>query len=220
MKTELSLKDKINEVFSIYKKVPSTKCMKSSCGDWCCTKLDQAKDESGKFMSLPLIYTIEFETILDYLKEKFNENEIENFCYPKEKSQKCVFRTNQGCAIYPVRPFSCRVYGRKVPDVLWGMKLPDGAAEAVNCPDCRVVDNKKEEQFICRDYLRIWDKLYELSSGIPIISPDCRAVFKSVTGLDDLVILGWIERNELLRKDVKWFKTNFFSWWEYYSRLL
>jgi len=220
MKTELSLKDKINEVCLIYNKVPPTKCMKSSCGDWCCTKLDQAKDSSGNFMSLPLVYTIEFETILDYLKENFKENEVEKFRYPEAKSQKCVFRTNRGCAIYPVRPFSCRVYGRKVPDVLWGMELPEGAAEAVNCPDCVTVDNKNEEQFINRDYLKIWDKLYGLSCGIPILSAECRHVFRSVTGLEELVVLGWIERNELLRKDKKWFQKHFPSWWESYSRLL
>ena len=220
MKTDVSLRDKINEVLHIYNKVPCTKCMKSSCGDWCCTKLEQAKDQEGNFMSLPLIYTIEFETILDYLNKNFSKDEVEKFKYPERKSQKCVFRTDAGCAIYPVRPFSCRVYGRKVPDVLWGMALPEGAAEAVNCPDCVVVDKKKEERFIKENYLKIWDELYNLSCGIPIIRPGCRQFFKSVTGLDDLVILGWIERNELLNKDLNWFRSHFLLWWESYSRLL
>ncbi|MCD6460965.1 hypothetical protein J7L67_09920 [bacterium] len=220
MKTAVSLKDKINEVLALYSKIPPTKCMKTSCGDWCCTKLEQAKDKSGNFMSLPLIYTIEFEVILDFLTENYTEKEIEDFRYPQKKSPKCVFRTGKGCAIYPVRPFSCRVYGRKVPDVLWGIELPEGVADAVNCPDCVPVDKKEEDRFINRSYMEIWDKLHRLSRGIPIIKNECGKIFKSVTGLDELVILGWIERSCLLRKDIRWFESRFLLWWQSYSRLL
>lgn len=217
------LKCRIRNLKKMFKQVPPTQCMKTSCGDWCCSKLDSAKDADGCFMSLPLIYTIEYYAIIDYLNKNFSETQVRNLMHPSWKSEKCVFRISgdtPGCMIYPVRPFSCRVYGRTVPDYFWGIEYPQGAAQAVDCPHCVPVDTNVEQRFIDKEYVRIWQQLQSLSIGLPVVQADCSELFSRMTGLTDLLILGWIERNELISRDTSWFESSFASWWKTYSELL
>ncbi len=219
---DATLKDKISRLQQLYRSIPPTQCGRTDCGDWCCTKLDSAKDKAGNYMSLPLIYTIEYYTIAQYVNKHFSARQRRAYFIPDKKDAMCVFRKQGdagGCMIYPVRPFSCRVYGRAVPDIFWGIEYPKGSAKAVECPDCVPVNRKDEDRFLGR-YCAVWDTLLELSCGLPVIPQGCDEIFRSVTGLDAFIIMGWYERNELLSKDRAWFDTQFEQWWNIYSNLL
>lgn len=219
LKHTRSAKERIVELCSLLDSVPPTQCMKSECGDWCCTKLDSACDENGNFMSLPLIYTIEFYAIAQYIYDNFSVDEHARFFYADPKERKCVFRDNGGCLIYPVRPFSCRVYGREVPDIFWGIEYPPGSAASIHCRNCRINDEGMESDFLAR-YPKIWDKLYKLSHELPVVEPENKPFFSAVTGLDEIIILGWYERCELLAGSTGWFNKQFAAWWQTYSQLL
>ena len=216
------LKDKISVLIELYRSIPPTKCERTDCGDWCCSKLDSSKDEAGNYMSLPLIYTIEYYAIIEYITHHFSVS-MRTACFdPPKKEPMCVFRkhgADGGCMIYPVRPFSCRVYGRSVPDIFWGIEHPKGSAKAIECAHCVPVCRKDEDRFLAR-YPAIWDTLLELSLGLPVIPRGCDDIFRSVTGLDRFAIMGWYERNELLSKDRAWFESQFEAWWNIYSNLL
>jgi len=188
----------IQDLRALLDSVPPTQCVKTDCGDWCCTKLDSACDNNGHFMSLPLIYSIEFYAIAHYIFNNFSDDEQSRFFYSEQKERKCVFRNNGGCLIYPVRPFSCRVYGREVPDVFWGIEYPKGSAASINCPNCHAKDHEAESDFVARYPKALTD----------------------VTGFDEIIILGWYERCELLAANTGWFNQQFASWWQTYSQLL
>ncbi len=217
-----TISKRISLLTKIYSTIPDTKCVKTECGDWCCTKLDESKDTDGNFMSLPLIYTIEYYAILRFIEKNFSRNEAERLCNPDVKTQKCVFRRsgeNAGCMIYPVRPFSCRVYGRTVPDIFWGLEYPSGAAKIIDCADCIPENGDREAEFIKR-YSGIWDDLRDMSFGLPVVADDCAEIFKGLSGNNEILILGWYERNELLRQKLPWFKNGFVDWWNIFKNLL
>lgn len=216
------LRDKITALHEMYKKVPATKCLESYCGDWCCTKLASSKDEQGNFMSLPLIYSIEYYSIAEYVLKHFSPDEQEAFFNPDKKTEKCVFRKsgkNGGCSIYPVRPFSCRTYGRSVPDIFWGLQYPKGSARAVDCPDCVHMDCSNEKKFIA-EYPLMWDTLRQLSQGLISVPELGKEIVKEISGNDEFMILGWQERNKLLSENKNWFKSCFKKWWKTFSQLL
>ena len=216
------IRDKVAKLHEMYKKTPSTKCLESYCGDWCCTKLESAKDENGNFMSLPLIYTIEYYSIADYVIKHFSPEEQERTFNPDKKTEQCVFRKsgkNGGCSIYPVRPFSCRTYGRKVPDIFWGIQYPKGAAGAVNCSDCVHMDCSNEKKFI-EEYPTFWETLRKLSSGLQTIPEESIDTFKEASGTNEFMIMGWQERNKLLGENKNWFKQTFAKWWKIFAQLL
>lgn len=213
---------KIDVLKNIYSSIPATKCVKATCADWCCTKLEESKDQVGNFMSLPLIYTIEYYAILKYIRETFTFDVQEQLINPSLKTEKCVFRKsgeNAGCMIYPVRPFSCRVYGRTVPDVFWGLEYPEGAAKIIDCPNCIPEDKKLEADFVKR-YSEIWDDLRDLSVGLSTVPDGCVETFREVSGINEVLILGWYERNELLRQNLSWYKKGFGDWWNTFTNLL
>ncbi len=220
---ESELKLRMHKLRQLYDRIPPTCCVETSCADWCCTKLESSKSAGGHFMSLPLIYTIEFFVIADYIENNFSQSDINAMMRPECKSEKCVFRKsgeNGGCMIYPVRPYSCRVYGRTVPDYFWGIEYPEGSAKTIDCVNCRPVDSGKEKKFIDRLYKKLWDDLHSWSMDLPVVKPECQDSFKKVTGLNTIFILGWLERNELFAQDAQWFDISFKKWWSIYSELL
>ncbi len=217
------VQSRIKELCRIYDIIPPTRCVETSCADWCCTKLDSAKDSGGNFMSLPLIYTVEYFAIIDYLRRHFSSDEIFSMMHPAIKSEKCVFRRsgeNGGCMIYPVRPYSCRVYGRTVPDYFWGIEYPADSAASIDCVNCHPVDKQKEQQFVEKHYKSVWSKLQRWSQDLPVVQPSSQKIFQAVTGMDTVLILGWLERNVLFARNADWFDKSFKQWWQTYSELL
>lgn len=209
----------IKSVRRLLDSVPPTYCTKSYCANWCCTKLAEASDKAGNFMSLPLIYNIEYYAIAEYIQKIFTHDEQQRMFYPKKKPRTCVFFRDKGCAIYPVRPFSCRVYGRSVPDVFWGIEYPKGSAQAIDCPDCQVVDEDAEHRFL-KQYRDIWNELYRLSTGLPVVPDDVVLLVQQITGMHELLIMGWCERNELLGNNQSWYRDSFANWWNIHSQLM
>jgi len=215
--------NRITELKTVYSIIPPTVCKSDSCADWCCSKLDQAKDVNGNFMSLPLIYNIEYYAIIEYIKKNFAQKEQKIFFDLKKESTKCVFRKSDhpaGCMIYPVRPFSCRVYGRRTPDYFWGIEYPEGCAQSIYCHNCEPENKLVEDEFINKSYRKIWREIENLSAGLQVVPPGYEKIFEDITGLREILILGWIERNELLSKDKQWFKKHLENWWGIYSNLL
>ena len=108
-----------NQLEKIYDAMPQTICKKTTCAMGCCTKLESFVDKDGNFMPLPLVYGVEYVFILRFLEKKFGKIFLTHFDFSR-KTRTCPFKDKEShlCLIYPVRPFTCRVYGRKVPPVL------------------------------------------------------------------------------------------------------
>jgi len=216
------LDNRILQLHNLYSVIPHTSCKKVSCADWCCSKLKESMDEYGNFMSLPLIYNIEYYAIAAYIEKNFIASEKEKLFSVEKNGAKCVFRKSDppaGCMIYPVRPFSCRVYGRKTPDFFWGIDYPQGCAQSIYCPDCEPEDINAETRFMEKSYHFIWRELEKLSKGLKVCPQECEDVFRKTTGLNELLVLGWIERNELMNRNKNWYETQFEQWWKIYSVL-
>jgi Fe-S-cluster containining protein len=216
----VNFEDKLLLLNNLYQKLPETKC-REKCGNWCCSKLKVLCDERGNFVSLPLVYSIEFKNIQNYLLNNFKDEEIKQFTDMKNKSLTCIFRDNENnrCQIYDVEPFSCRVYGHRVPPFFWGIDYPPKMAENIYCKDMEILDYSKEAQFI-NEYRSYWDTLALLSRDFSLFSKEKREIIKEVTGVDDIKILGWLEYNFLITASLDWFKANFANFWKIHGSLL
>lgn len=94
---ENNLFDKLN---SIYKTIPSGKC--THCNSCC------SEDVNANYL--------EFLNIYNYLKKndlykEYREKILKYYFTRLYKNSHCPFMKNGKCAIYPVRPLSCRMFG-------------------------------------------------------------------------------------------------------------
>ena len=138
MKKNKDYTDKIKQLQDLYDSIPPTKCLETSCADWCCSRLPSAVNEKGHFISLPLIYSIEFLNIKEYVHKNLSSRQVQEFTDYNNKKPLCCFKDpgSPGCLVYPVRPFTCRVYGRRVPPIFFGIEYPSEAAESIFCSNC------------------------------------------------------------------------------------
>lgn len=212
--------EKIKRLQEIYNTFPQTKC-KVSCGDWCCSKIEKLFDENGNYMSLPMVYSIEFLNILNYLKKNFSEDEIKKLCDLKNKKPMCVFRDskNNACRIHQVHPFSCRVYGHKVPPVFWGMETTEENAANIFCKNMEVLDEQKAKVFR-EAYPGYWEEMASLSSGFSLFSEKKQALMMTHAGISDLKVFGFLEFYYLINLTDEEFAKEFPAFWGIYSQLM
>ena len=71
--------NKLARLKALYSSIPPTECLESSCADWCCSRLPEAIDKGGHFISLPLIYSIEFLNIRDHVEKNLSKKEKNEF---------------------------------------------------------------------------------------------------------------------------------------------
>ena len=200
---------------TLYDAMPKTTCQKQSCASWCCTKLERSVDQEGQFMPLPLVYGAEYTHIFNYLKSRYTEREIGRRFNFSRDSRVCPFKDKLSakCLIYPVRPFSCRVYGRKVPPVFWGVTVPAEQAASVACSDMTVDEPEKLESFN-QSYPGMWQILSKLSVLQNPFSQAQRESIQRAIGVPYILVLAFGEFYNLQTKSLKWFKENFASYWK------
>lgn len=210
----MSLDDAFKELKEIYDSMPKTTCLKSECSNWCCSKLPEAVDENGVFMPLPLVYGVEFLNILKYLRKKSTSQPHEIYDFSKSTTL-CPFKDKDStnCSIYEVRPYSCRVYGRKVPPVFWGVEVPYEQAKAIFCKDVRIDEAEKQIQFI-QDYPGIWSKLAKLSFKYSPFTPWQKNIFETKIGSKDILVFAFGEFYFLTGQSYEWYTQYFKDYWE------
>ena len=206
---------------TLYESVPPTQCLETSCADWCCSRLPAAVNEQGHFISLPLIYSIEFLNIQNYVLNNLPQEQIDEFYDYTNKKPLCCFkdRNSPGCLVYPVRPFTCRVFGRRVPPVFFGIEYPPEAVDNIFCANCRIVDPEKEKKFQDRFPL-FWDQLASLSAQVSVFTPEQRKALHDVSNREDIYITGWKEFALLSRATPEWLRKNFADFWQIHGNLL
>lgn len=212
--------DRLRKLNKIYEAFPETTC-KVSCGDWCCSKLEELFDENGNYMSLPMIYSIEYLNILNHLKKKYTQEQIDSFADFNNKKPMCCFRdsANNACRIHTVHPFSCRVYGHRVPPIFWGVTATQEMADNIFCPNMKVLDEEKAKAFR-ESYPSFWEELASLSSGFSLFSEKKQEVMMRVAGIPDIKVLGWLEFHYLVRLSDEEFGEKFEEFWKTYSNLM
>jgi Fe-S-cluster containining protein len=212
---------KFAALHSLYDSIPPTQCTKTSCADWCCSRLPSAIDGKGNFISLPLVYSIEFLHIQDYVLKTFPKEDIAEFYDYGSKKPLCCFkdRGGPGCRIYPVRPFTCRVFGRRVPPVFWGIDYPSEASERIFCPDLRVLDPQSEKKFQDR-FPAYWQTLAGLSASVSVFTEEQLGAIRDASGMKDIYIAGWKEFAFLSKATPAWLRKNFAEFWNVHGSLL
>lgn len=210
-----------SELEAIYSALPATRCLKASCSESCCTKLESQLDQGQKFMPLPLVYAIEYSYILSYFNQKFPGQRIEESFDFSGKTRLCPFkeRTSHKCRIYEARPFSCRIYGRLVPPIFWGVPVEEAQAKAVHCHDLLVEEPHRQETFF-QDYPGMWDKLAEMSFLYSPFNDAQKASIQANIGMPSILVLAFGEFHYLVQKDKDWFEKNFKTYWETLGMLL
>jgi len=221
MDVKNNLSKKLKQLQELYDSIPPTECLETSCADWCCSRLSSALDEKGHFISLPLIYSIEFLNIQDFVTKNFTKKQKEEFYDYNLKKPLCCFKDRQCpvCLIYPARPFTCRVFGRRVPPIFWGMEYPPEAVDQIFCKNCRVLDKEKEKTFTDR-FPIYWQRLEELSSSVSVFSHDQLEAIHEVSNIKDIYITGWKEFALLSRATPEWIRKNFADFWKTHGNLL
>ena len=216
-----TLQDKLKELKDLYATIPATKCLKTSCADWCCSRLPEAVSDSGHFISLPLVYSIEFLDIREYIYSHFSKKDINEFYDYSSKKPLCCFKDPEtpGCLVYPVRPFTCRVFGRRVPPIFWGMDYPPEAVDRIFCPNLSISDKQEEIRFLDR-YPLFWEKLSSLSASVSVFSKEQLQAIHEVSDVEDLYITGWKEFALLSSSTPDWLKKNFAEFWKIHGNLL
>lgn len=208
----------LNHIYSI---LPSTTCHKTSCANWCCTKLEFSMDEQGNFMPLPLLYGIEYQNILKYLKYKFPDKKIHTMFDFSKKSKLCPFKDQNSyqCMIYPVRPFSCRIFGRKVPPVFWGVEIDPEQALSIYCKDMSVDEQEKQAVFL-EKYPALWTQLMELSLTYSPFKPWQKKLLNQMLEIPDIIILAFGEFYFLTSQQKKWYLKHIVNYWNIMGNLL
>ncbi|OVE74093.1 hypothetical protein BVX93_00510 [bacterium B13(2017)] len=206
--------DKFEKLNNIYLLLPSTTCHKESCANWCCTKLESKIDEHGIYMPLPLVYGIEYLNILDYLLKEYGSKVIEEKFDFLKKTRLCPFKDSKSrrCLIYPVRPFSCRIYGRKVPPIFWGVKVPPKQAKSVFCPDMSVDESEKQKQFL-KEYPKMWNTLAELSYDYSPFTEWQKMILQEKIGVPVILVLAFGEYYFLSKQSKEWYQNYFKTYW-------
>lgn len=208
------MSDEFEQLNSIYNSLPATTCHKESCANWCCTKLESKLDEHGIFMPLPLVYGIEYLNILNYLlKEHSEEFLAEHFDFSK-KSRLCPFKDKESrrCLIYPVRPFSCRIYGRKVPPIFWGVKVSPKQAKSVYCEHMSIDEPDKQKKFL-KKYPKMWNTLAELSFKHSPFTDWQKEILQIKIGVPVILILAFGEFYFLTKQSKEWYQNYFTTYW-------
>ncbi|MCK5706782.1 MAG: YkgJ family cysteine cluster protein [Candidatus Aureabacteria bacterium] len=215
------LDKKIEQLEGLYKTIPKTQCTKTTCADWCCSRLPTAVNADGLFISLPLIYSIEFLNIKKFITENFQKKDIEEFYDYNSKRPLCSFKDpkSPGCLIYPVRPFTCRVFGRCVPPVFFGMEYPPEAANEIFCPHLKIMDKDKEKVFQDR-FPVYWTELANLSASVSVFTIEQLDAIHRVSDVHDIFITGWKEFALLTSATPLWLEKNFASFWKAHGNLL
>ncbi|MBN2143843.1 MAG: hypothetical protein JW774_04380 [Candidatus Aureabacteria bacterium] len=196
----------------IYEAMPATACKKTSCATWCCTKLESFVDKEGNFMPLPLVYGVEYVNILQFLEKAFGKEWYSRFDFSK-KTRTCPFKKTDDhqCLIYPVRPFTCRVYGRSVPPVFWGIQISPEEAEIIRCENMEVTEPEKIPHFN-EVYPQMWTKLAELSMEISPFTEKQKQIFES-NGVQ-IMVLAFGEFFFLAHQTAKWLAQDFQAYWK------
>lgn len=205
--------DNKNCLQDIYSLMPSTTCTKTECAIACCTKKKQVMDKDENFMPLPMVYGIEFLNIVNWLQR--DNSDIENIFDFSLKSRICPFKDLESfqCNIYPVRPFSCRLFGRKVPPYIWGVEVSTEQISGIYCPDMRIDEIEKITAFneVYRD---IWDNLALMTINSQPFSGPALKEIEAVTGFPGLLIMGFGEFYFLATRPDNWWKESFFAYWQ------
>ncbi|EKD28598.1 MAG: hypothetical protein ACD_79C00265G0004 [uncultured bacterium] len=215
MKKNSNLSAAFEELQNIYDLMPKTTCHEASCSNWCCSKLESFVDEKGLFMPLPLIYSIEFLFISEYIRKKFSTTNFSKLFDFSKKSRICPFKDPDStfCRIYEARPYSCRVFGRKVPPIFWGVEVDEKQAQAVYCKNMSVDEQNQQEEFI-KHYPQSWRKLALLSVNNSPFFPWQKAMLKELTGNPDIIILAFGEFLFLTQQNIAWYKSEFVKYWQ------
>lgn len=215
------LKEKLERLKKLYGSVPATRCTKTSCADRCCTKLPHLMSAEGRYISLPLLYSIEFLNIRDYVEKNFSADDRRSFYDYGDKKPLCCFKDKKtpGCLAYPVRPFTCRVFGRRVPPVFWGIECPPEAVDSIFCPDVEIPDRESEKDFLDK-YPLYWTELADLSASVSVFSQEQLDAIREASGVKDIFVSGWKEFALLSKSSPQWLKKNFSSFWEKHGTLL
>ena len=211
----------IEKLARLYSSIPNTRCLRDDCRRQCCSKLEESMPSTGRFMSLPLIYSVEYWNIDGYIRENFSSDDWERF-YDTERCKKlCVFFDESGshCRIYPARPLACRLFGLDLPNYLWGMEFSKEAMNAVYCKDLEVLEPEKYKKFI-EHYYDLWDLMALWSIDNPVLTKEQSAVLKERNGFDNLYLLGWTEFNRLRFSSLEWLKENIVEFWKDYRQSL
>lgn len=212
----MNIEEAFKEIEKIYYLMPSTTCHESSCSNWCCTKmLSQNDKDENIFMPLPLVYGIEYLYILNYLKIKYPNKKISELFDFSKKSTLCPFKEEKTkyCLIYPVRPFSCRVYGRRVPPVFWGTTVTLEQANAIFCKNMTEDETHKKQTFD-KEYPKIWIKLAELSYKFSPFSNEQKQYLMKLINFPTILVLAFGEYYFLTMQNSEWYENNFLAYWK------
>lgn len=203
------------ELEEIYELIPGSTCMENFCSNDCCTKKETPRDAGGIFMPLPMVYTVEYLYILHYLKKCFPLTPVETLFDFSKTTRLCPFKDpkTRNCKIYEVRPFSCRMFGRKLPPVFWGMEVTEKQAEGVFCPNLKIDEENRQYDFL-HVYPHLWDMLAQLSLIGSPFSPKKTEVLEKVTGIPALLILSFGDFYKLCHMDDQEFEQAFPIYWE------
>ncbi len=205
----------------LYSSIPETRCLREDCRRQCCSKTSEAASPGGKFMSLPLLYSIEYWNIDRYVRENFVPDDCEQFCDTERNEKLCVFfdEVSSLCKIYPARPLSCRLFGLKLPNSLWGLQFDREAMNAIYCKDLEVPADGKYREFI-EHYHGLWDLMAVWSVANPVLTDEQSRIVKEKIGSDNLYLLGWSEFNRLRFSSLEWLKENIGDFWQDYRQSL
>ena len=219
-KTDIST-ESIDELYELYSWVPQTQCLRSDCRKQCCSKTDESVMPNGKFMSLPLIYSVEYWNIDSYIRENLGHDVWEKFYMPKQRSRLCVFfdEASLNCTIYPARPLSCRLFGLDLPNTLWGLEFEQEAMKNILCKSIKMIEPEKYKQFV-KNYQRIWERMAILSVRNPVLTKEQSQAVKEQIGYEDIYLLGWLEFNRLRFSNKEWFKKELGNFWSDYEQSL
>lgn len=212
MKISAENKEALEKIYSL---MPATTCTKTECALQCCTKKKQVMDRNDNFMPLPMVYGAEFLNILNWLQKKHQNNSIENIYDFSTKSRVCPFKDHKSfrCEIYQVRPFSCRLFGRRVPPFIWGVEVSEEQINGIYCPDMKIDEPDRIMKFNTA-YQGIWDDLALMTIKEQLFSEHALKILEKETGFPVLLIMGFGEFYFLSTRPDEWWDNHFYTYWQ------
>jgi Fe-S-cluster containining protein len=212
----MEVNEALSHLEAIYARMPRTACLREDYSNECCTKRPSPLDEDGVFMPLPLVYGVEYINIRRFLEkpEIVGPRFAERFDF-SGKHRLCPFKDpeTRRCRIYPSRPFSCRVFGREVPPVFWGVEVAPEQARAVYCADLREEEPEKAAAFR-KEYPALWNELAALTFLCSPFPADVRAVLERKIGTPEILVAAFGEYHRLCEHDAAWFEEYFEEYWK------
>jgi len=177
------------------------------------------------------LYAVEYLHIAAYVDRQCAPTERHFYLnFREEWPLRCPFRDeeNKGCAIYPVRPLTCRTYG-----VLNEQRIEEAVAAYKNrkpsiqlehfkrwerhhiCPNVQVVEQDKLGVYRAHR-IEFWytKQLEILSVMVDLMGPEKKQAFEEITGIPSVLSWTWGGFNTLRFSSAEAFVPQFSAYWK------